>query len=123
MREEYSTAIELHEKILILERITILTEHITEKFKEGSSKRINRIAQERRENVDNGGKIWGLKRKLEKKVQIPCSTTNTEEIKLENRSDMQEVYTKYYKKLLKTREPDNENERIIKEEVNKSFKK
>ena len=123
MREEYSTAIELHEKILILERIKILTEHITEKFKEGSSKRINRIAQERRENVDNGGKIWGLKRKLEKKVQTPCSTTNTEEIKLENRSDMQEVYTKYYKKLLKTREPDNENERIIKEEVNKSFKK
>ena len=123
MREEYSTAIELHEKILILERIKILTEHITKKFKEGSSKRINRIAQERRENVDNGGKIWGLKRKLEKKVQTPCSTTNTEEIKLENRSDMQEVYTKYYKKLLKTREPDNENERIIKEEVNKSFKK
>ena len=123
MREEYSTAIELHEKILLLERIKILTEHITEKFKEGSSKRINRIAQERRENVDNGGKIWGLKRKLEKKVQTPCSTTNTEEIKLENRSDMQEVYTKYYKKILKTREPDNENERIIKEEVNKSFKK
>ena len=123
MREEYSTTIELHEKILILERIKILTEHITEKFKEGSSKRINRIAQERRENVDNGGKTWGLKRKLEKKVQTPCSTTNTEEIKLENKSDMQEEYTKYYKKLLKTREPDNENERIIKEEVNKSFKK
>ena len=100
-----------------------MTEHIAEKFKEGRSKRINRIAQERRENVDNGGKIWRLKRKLEKKVQTPCSTTNTEEIKLENRSDMQEVYTKYYKKLLKTREPDNENERIIKEEVNKSFKK
>ena len=123
MREEYSTAIELHEKILILERIKILTEHITEKFKESRSKRINRITQERRENVDNGGKIWGLKRKLEKKVQAPCSTTNTEEIKLENRSDMQEEYTKYYKKLLKTREPDNESERIIKEEVNKSFKK
>ena len=122
MREEYSITIELHEKILILERIKILTEHITEKFKEGRSKRINRIAQERRENVDSGGKIWGLKRKLEKKVQTPCSTTNTEEIKLENRSDMQEEYTKHYKKLLKTREPDNESERIIKEEVNESFK-
>ena len=35
MREEYSTTIELHEKILILERIKILKEHITEKYKQG----------------------------------------------------------------------------------------
>ena len=40
---------------------------------------------------------------------------------MENRLDIQEEYTKYYKKLLKTREPDNEIERIIEEEVNKNF--
>ena len=39
---------------------------------------------------------------------------------MENRLDIQEEYTKYYKKLLKTREPDHESERII-EEVNKKF--
>ena len=61
MREEYSTTIELHEKILILERIRILKEHIIEKYKEGKSKTINLIAQEIRENVDNGGKIWKLR--------------------------------------------------------------
>ena len=33
---------------------------------------------------------------------------------------MQEEYTKYYKKLLKTRGPDNEIERLIEEEVNKN---
>ena len=49
----------------------------------------------------DGGKIWELKRKLEKKVQTPYSVTKTEGIKLENRSDMQEEYTKYYKTLLK----------------------
>ena len=101
LREEYSTTIKLHE--------------------EDKSKRINRAAQEVRENVDNGGKIWELKRKLEKEVQTPCSITNTEGIKLENRSDIQEEYTKYYKTLLKTRELDNESERIIEEEVNKKF--
>ena len=101
LREEYSTTIKLHE--------------------EDKSKRINRAAQEIRENVDNGGKIWELKRKLEKEVQTPYSITNTEGIKLENRSDIQEEYTKYYKTLLKTREPDNESERIIEEEVNKKF--
>ena len=57
MREEYSTTIELHDKILILERIKIMKEHITEKYEEGRSKRTNRIAQEIRENVDNGVKI------------------------------------------------------------------
>ena len=45
--------------------------------------------------------------------------TNTRGIKLENRSKIQEEYTK--KKLLKTREPDNESERIIEEVVNKKF--
>ena len=38
-----------------------------------------------------------------------------------NRLDIQEEYKKYYKKLLKTREPDNESERIIEEKVNKKF--
>ena len=121
MREEYSTTVELQEKILILERIKILKEHITEKYKKGRSKRINRIAQQIQENVNNGGKIWEVKRRLEKKVQTPYSITNTKGIKLDNRSDIQEEYTKYYKMLLKTREPDNESERRIEEEVNKNF--
>ena len=121
LREEFSTTEELHEKILILQRIKTLKEHITEKYKEVRSKRINHIAQEIRENVDNGGKIWEVKRRLEKKVQMPYSITNAEGIKLQNRLDIQEEYKKYYKKLLKTREPDNESERIIEEEVNKKF--
>ena len=98
-----------------------MKEHITEKYKEGRSKRINCIAQEIRENVDNGGKIWEVKRRLEKKVQTPYSILNAEWIILQNRLDIQEEYKKYYKKLLKTREPENESERII-EEI-KSFKK
>ena len=120
MREEYSTTVELHEKILILETIKTLKEHITQKYKEGKSKRINRIAQVIRENVDNAGKIWEVKRRLEKKVQTSYSITHTVGIKLENKSDIQE-YTKYYKKLLKTRVPDHESERIIEEEINKKF--
>ena len=40
---------------------------------------------------------------------------------MKNRLDIQKEYTKYYKNLLKTREPDNESERIIEEEVNKKF--
>ena len=120
MREEYSTTAELHEKILILERIKALKEYISEKYKEGRNKWINRIAQEIRENVANGGKIWEVKRRLEKKVQTPYFITNAEGIKLENRLDIQEEYKIYYKKLLKTRESDNESERIL-EEVTRKF--
>ena len=65
-----------------------MKEHITEKNKEGRSKRINHTAQQIRENVNNGGKIWEVKRRLEKKVQAPYSITNTEGIKLDNRSDI-----------------------------------
>ena len=39
---------------------------------------------------------------------------------MENKSVIQEEYTKY-KTLLKTRQPDNESEWIIEEEVNKKF--
>ena len=98
-----------------------MKEHITEKHEEGGSKRINHMAQKIRRNVDNGGKIWELERKLEKKVQTPYSLTNTKKIKLQNGSDIQEEYSKYYKTPLRTREPHNECERIIEEEVSKNF--
>ena len=121
MRDENSTTIEFYEKILILERIEILKERITERYKEGRSKRIKCIPHEIRENVGNVGKIWEFKRNFENKVQTPYSITNNEGIKLEKRSKIQEEYTKYYKTLAKTREPDNESQWIIEKEVNKRF--
>ena len=71
-----------------------MKEHITEKYKEGRSKRINRIEQEI-ENLDNGGKIWEVKRRPEKKVQTPYSITIAEGIRLENKLDIQEEYKNY----------------------------
>ena len=97
LREEYSTTIELHKKVLVLGRIKILKEHITEKNNEGRSKRINRIAQEIRENVDSRGKILELKRKLEKKVQTPYSITNTEGIRFKT----DQIYKRNIQNILK----------------------
>ena len=121
LRQEYSTTNELHKKIL-LERIKVSKEDIIEKYKEGRCERINGMAEEI-ENVEDRDKIWEFKSKLEKMVQTPYSKTDTTGIKLENRSDIQVEYTKYYKALLKTREPGNECESIIEEEVNKTFQK
>ena len=97
LREEYPTTIELHKKMLVLGRIKILKEHITEKNNEGRSKRINRIAQEIRENVDSRGKILELKRKLEKKVQTPYSITNTEGIRFKT----DQIYKRNIQNILK----------------------
>ena len=58
-----------------------MKEHVTEKYKES-------IARKIKENIDNGGKICELKRKLEKKVQTPYSITYNKGIELENRPDI-----------------------------------
>lgn len=80
-------------------------------FKEGRSKRINPMAQEINDNVDNGEKIWKLNRKLEKKFQAPYSIKMTEGIDHIYSKNIQ----KYYKTKLKTRECETE------EEFNKKF--
>ena len=67
LREEYSTTEELHEKILILERIKTLKEHITEKYKEVRSKRINRIAQEKEKMLTMEVKYGKLRDDLKRK--------------------------------------------------------
>ena len=51
LRKEYSTTVELHEKMLILERIKIWKEHITEKYKDGRSKKIHHIKRKLRKDL------------------------------------------------------------------------
>ena len=38
-------------------------------MKENRSKRIIKVAQQIKSNVDNGGKIWEIKRKIQRKNQ------------------------------------------------------
>ena len=40
---------------------------------------------------------------------------------MKDRSDIQEEHTRYYKKHLKTRKPNNESVEMIEEEINKKF--
>ena len=123
LRKEYSNEKQIHEKMLIIERIKILKEHIVEKYKEIRSKKINHIAEEIRANVDNGGKIWEVKRKLKRRMNEPYCINNAEGVKLEDRTDILEEYKNYYSQLLKTREADDEFERLIEKEVEQKFQK
>ena len=44
---------------------------MTDKIKENRSRRIIKVAQQIKSNVDNGGKIWEVKRKVQRKYQAP----------------------------------------------------
>ena len=61
----------IYEKTVIIERIKLIKEHITDKMKENRSKKIIKVAQQIKSNVDNGGKIWEVKLKVQRKNQTP----------------------------------------------------
>ena len=61
LRAQYQNTENIYEKTVIIERIKLIMELITDKKKENRSSRIIKVAQEIKSNVDNGGKIWEVK--------------------------------------------------------------
>ena len=46
-------------------------EHIIKKLKGSRATKISKVAESIKNNVENGGKMWEVKRKLKKKEQNP----------------------------------------------------
>ena len=63
----YQNTENVYEKTVITERIKLIKGHITDKRKENRSRRIIKVEQQIKSNVDNGGKIWKIKRKVQRK--------------------------------------------------------
>ena len=99
----------------------ILKEHIIDKLKESRATKISKVAELIKNNVDNGGKIWEVKRKLKKKEQNPHQILNSQGQKLENRDEILKEYARYYKELLKVRPAENMEEEEIEQIVDKKF--
>ena len=57
LRAQYQNTENIYEKTVIIERIKLIKEHMTDKMKENRSKGIIKVAQQIKLNVDNGGKI------------------------------------------------------------------
>ena len=100
-----------------------MKEHKTDKKKESRGNQIKRIAESIINNVDNGRKIWEVKRKVKRKDQTPHFIINTEGRKIENKEEILKEYQKYYKSLLQTRPPENLQQEKIEQDVNIKFKK
>ena len=71
-------------------------------MKEKRSRRIIKVAQQIKSNVDNGGKIWEIKRKVQRKNQTP-HTIKDEKNRIESSLRILEQSKKLYENLLKTR--------------------
>ena len=87
MRTQYQNRENIHEKTVIIERIKLIKQHMTDKIKGNRSRRIIKAAQQIKSNVDNEGKIWDVKRKVQRKNQTPHTIKDekTTELKVHRR--------------------------------------
>ena len=53
-------------------------------MKENRSRRIIKVAQQIKSNVDNEGKIWEIKRKVQRKYQTPQTIKDEENNRIES---------------------------------------
>ena len=75
-------------KHILLQSVKILKVYIVDKLKESRATKISKVAESIKNNVDNGGKIWEVKRKLKKKEQNPHQILNSQGQKLENKDEI-----------------------------------
>ena len=66
LRAQYQNTENIYEKTVIIEWIKLIKENITDKIK-NRSRRIIKVAQQIKSNVDNGGKIWEIKWNVQRK--------------------------------------------------------
>ena len=69
----------------MLESVKIRKEHIIDKLKESRATEISKVAESIKNNVDNAGKTWEVKRKLKKKEQNPHQILYSQGQKLQNK--------------------------------------
>ena len=121
LRAQYQNTENIYENTVIIQRIKLIKEHITDKMKENRSTRIIKVAQQIKSNVDNGAKIWGVKRKVQRKNQTPRTIKDEKNNRIESSSQILEEYRKYYENLLKTRQSETAEETQIQFKVEKEL--
>ena len=71
LRTQYQNTENVHEKTVIIGRIKLTKERITDKMKGNRSRRVIKVPQQIKPNVDNGGQMWEIKQKVQRKNQTP----------------------------------------------------
>ena len=106
MRTQYQNTENVYKNTVIIERIKLIKEHITDKMKENRSRRII--------------KIWEIKQKFQRKNETPHTIKDEKNNRIESSSQILEEYKKY-ENLLKTRQLETAEETQIQCKVEKEF--
>ena len=96
MRRKLETTKDQTEKIHLSDRIRIIGEHVIGNKKEARSNKIKKVAEDIREYINNGGKIWEVKRRTarKKEVKYPIKCENNKNI--QNQQKIIKEYENYY---------------------------
>ena len=107
MRTQYQNTENVYKNTVIIERIKLIKEHITDKMKENRSRRII--------------KIWEIKQKFQRKNETPHTIKDEKNNRIESSSQILEEYKKY-ENLLKTRQSETSEETQTQCKVEKEFR-
>ena len=122
LRKEFQAETNYYNKKQIMERIKMIKEHIIDKQKESRGNKICKIADFIKRNVNNGSKIWEVKRRVAKKNTVKKQIKDSKGKILQDSEEIIKEYEEYYKQLLTTRKPENKAETVAEEQVKKEFK-
>ena len=104
----------------MIERIKIKKEHIANIMKENRSRRIIKVAQQINSNAENGGKIWEVKRKAQRKNET-LHTIKDEKNNSTECSPQILQENKKYENLVKTRQSEITEKTLVKCKVENAF--
>ena len=121
LRKEFQAETNYYNKKQIIKRIKMIKEHIIDKLKESRGNKVHKIADSIKRNVDNGSKIWEVKRRVTKNNAVKRQIKDSKGKILQDREEIIKQYKEYYKQLLTIRKSDNMAEEIAEERVNKEF--
>ena len=124
LRKELNQSTDIKEKQHLKDRIGIMKEHIVDKNKEIRGIKVKKIVERIRSNINNGAKIWEIKRRIEqktKKTRVKHQLKNEEGETLKQPDEIKEEYAKYYKALLKKKQAIASEEQQAEIKVEKQF--
>ena len=99
----------------------MIKEHIIDKQKESRGNKIRKIADSIKRNVNNGSKIWEVKRRVTKENTVKKQIKDSKGKILQDREEIIKEYEEYYKQLLTKRKSENTAEAIAEQRVQKEF--
>ena len=96
LRKEFQAETNYYNKKQIIERIKMIKEHMIDKLTESRGNNVRKIADSVKRNVDNGSKIWEVKRRMTKKKAVKKQIKDSKGKILQDREDVMKKYEEYY---------------------------